>query len=79
MGGQASLGNRSAKAREQNIEDQMPTDLHKLHHGDRVEEMEASKSVLPGSGIGHACDLQGRGVAGKDGVSAERENSGEAA
>lgn len=72
------LGNRTAKAREQNTEDQMPTDLHKLHHGDRVEEMEASKSVLPGSGIGHACDLQRRGVAGKDGVSVERENGGEA-
>lgn len=55
----------------------MPTDLHKLHHGDRVEKVEASKSVLSGGSIGYVCDLQRRRVAGKDGVSVERRNSRE--
>jgi hypothetical protein len=34
--------------------------------------MEASKSILSGGRVGYACDLQGRSVAGKDGVSVER-------
>lgn len=57
--------------------EQMPTDLHKLHHGDGVEKMEASKPVLSGGGIGYARDLQRRRVAGKDGMSVERRNDGE--
>lgn len=68
---------RLAKASERNTEDQAPTDLHKLHHGDWVEKMEASKSVLSGGGVGYACDLQGRGVAGKDRMSVERKGRSE--
>lgn len=35
------------------------TDLHKLHHRHRIEEMEPTKSVLPGGGVGQLRDLQG--------------------
>lgn len=51
---------------------QEATDLHKLHHGHWVEEMEPGESVLSGGGIGYASDLQRGSVAGKDRVSVER-------
>lgn len=60
------------KLESKSTEVQAPTDLHKLHHGDWVEKVEAGKSVLSGGGIGYACDLQRRGVAGKDCMSVER-------
>ena len=49
-----------------------PTDLHKLHHGHWVEEMEPGESVLSCGGIGYVCDVQRGSVAGKDCVSVER-------
>lgn len=50
-----------------------PTNLHQLHHGHRVEEVEPGESVLSHGGVGYVCDLQRGGVADKDRVSAERE------
>lgn len=39
--------------------------LHKLHHGDRVEEVKATKSVQPVGGAGNVSDGQRGRVAGK--------------
>lgn len=49
-----------------------PTDLHQLHQGHRVEEVEPGESVLSHGGVGYVCDLQRGSVAGKDRVSVER-------
>lgn len=43
--------------------------LYKLHHGDRVKEVEAAKLVQSVGGAGNIGDGQGGRVAGKDGVS----------
>lgn len=51
---------------------QTRTDLHELHHGHWIEEVQPGKAVLSGGGIGYASDLQRGSVAGKDCMSVER-------
>lgn len=60
------------RAQQADTREQEPTDLHELHHGHWVEEMEPGESVLSGGGVGYARDLQRGSVAGKDCVSVER-------
>lgn len=72
MAGRVRIGEAGRSWQSKQTRTAGATDLHKLHHGHWVEEVEPGEAVLPGGGIGYVRDLQRGSVAGKDCVSVER-------
>lgn len=72
MAGRVRIGEAGRSWQSKQTRTAGATDLHELHHGHWVEEVEPGEAVLPGGGIGYVRDLQRGSVAGKDCVSVER-------